>query len=47
MILIRPAPIDSPVLALSIGASLVKIRPLLTKLQGLKVNHVDNKVKYP
>ena len=46
-ILTKPTPIDSRVLALSIGLGLVKIRPLLVKLRVVEVDHINNKVKYP
>ena len=41
-ILAKPTLIDRANTGLSIGAGLVKIRPMLTKLQGLKINHIKN-----
>ena len=43
----KPVPIDSPGQDLSIGTDLVKIWTMLAKLQGPKVNHINNKVKCP
>ena len=41
-ILTKLVPTDSPGQGLSIGTGLVKIRPMLTKIWTIKVNHVNN-----
>ncbi len=40
-------PIDSSELALSIGTGFIQNKPMLTKLQGLKIKNVNNQVGNP
>ncbi len=47
MFLTKVPPIDRAHSGLSIGTDLVKNKPMLTKLQALKVNSVNNKVGNP